>query len=574
MRRFPFAVVVLLAAGVLVPAVAGGVVTASGPDTGPATPETGIVQVVTYSPDPDNESTVELRVEYRAGSDVTGLVLYTPSRSTVVSTTAFERREDGFLYAGDDFEAASATFRVELPRETVDDHWGQGVATREWAVVGGLPGTGYYSDDTEQWAYEDDDRVTRELRVEGDGTAGSRSVVLGNHTVYERDVNGTEVRLVTLPGSPPARPPEEVLDALAFTARTLEVGPRDESLLVVHVPVRSSAVTGTSFSDRRGGQDIWLYSPGWGIENTWLHEYVHTRQTHDLAEDMRWFQEASANYYEKLFALRAGAGDYDTFRDLVGNRTAGGVLAEPDRWQRGTQYVRGQRVLAALDARIGAATDYERSLADVFRLVNEHEGTVALADFIAYVSEVAGTDMDEWIRSHVAGTADVSFVDDPYAYTNPSGDEDPDGDGLADAEERDRGTHPFRADTDDDDLNDSTELDRDTDPTTADTDGDGLVDGRERDVDTDPLVADTDDDGLSDGAEVDEYGTDPTETDTDGDGFTDGGEVAVGTDPTEPTSGVDFWIARVGGLGPAVALVAGGSLVVLGVVVVVWRLRR
>jgi len=31
----------------------------------------------------------------------------------------------------------------------------------------------------------------------------------------------------------------------------------------------------------------------------------------------------------------------------------------------------------------------------------------------------------------------------------------------------------------------------------------------------------------------------------------------------------------VGGLGPAVALVAGGSLVVLGaVVVVVWRLRR
>ena len=109
--------------------------------------------------------------------------------------------------------------------------------------------------------------------------------------------------------------------------------------------------------------------------------------------------------------------------------------------------------------------------------------------------------------------------------TDPDG--DPDGDGLANAEETAHGTDPHHPDTDGDGLNDGAEVHTyDTDPTKPDTDGDGLGDGVEvGTTHTDPTKPDTDGDGLSDGAEVNTHTTDPLVADTDGDGLSDGAEV-------------------------------------------------
>ncbi len=88
---------------------------------------------------------------------------------------------------------------------------------------------------------------------------------------------------------------------------------------------------------------------------------------------------------------------------------------------------------------------------------------------------------------------------------------DTDGDGLADADERNK----YR-----------------TDPVNPDTDGDGLRDGDEvRKYYTDPNNADTDGDGLADGVEVLKHKTNPLNPDTDGDGVKDGAEIDAGTDP-------------------------------------------
>jgi hypothetical protein len=93
---------------------------------------------------------------------------------------------------------------------------------------------------------------------------------------------------------------------------------------------------------------------------------------------------------------------------------------------------------------------------------------------------------------------------------------DPDGDGLANAQEYANRANPNVADSDGDGLNDGQEVTRGTRPTIPDTDGDGLTDG-------DEVVR----------------GTNPVLRDTDGDGLPDGIEVEVGTDPLDPLSGPD-----------------------------------
>ncbi len=107
------------------------------------------------------------------------------------------------------------------------------------------------------------------------------------------------------------------------------------------------------------------------------------------------------------------------------------------------------------------------------------------------------------------------------------GNNDLDGDGLLNDEEKRIGTDPLNPDTDGDGLRDGEEVRTyTTDPLNPDTDGDRLKDGEEvRVYHTDPLKKDTDGDGLGDGDEVLTYHTDPLKPDTDGDGLTDGDEV-------------------------------------------------
>jgi hypothetical protein len=119
-----------------------------------------------------------------------------------------------------------------------------------------------------------------------------------------------------------------------------------------------------------------------------------------------------------------------------------------------------------------------------------------------------------------------------FGNLNQGPNDDPDNDGLTNAEEYKHGTNPLLADTDGDGLTDGEEITLGTNPLNPDTDGDGLSDGDEVHIyGTDPLNPDTDGDGLSDGLEVLVYGTDPLNPDTDGDGVSDGDEVRLGTDP-------------------------------------------
>ncbi len=110
---------------------------------------------------------------------------------------------------------------------------------------------------------------------------------------------------------------------------------------------------------------------------------------------------------------------------------------------------------------------------------------------------------------------------------------DSDGDGLTDGEEAiTYGTNPCSVDTDGDQMPDAWEVEHKLDPLRndggEDPDNDGLPNAGEFLHLADPQNSDTDADGLNDGMEVDTYGTSPTSADTDGDKMPDGWEVANG----------------------------------------------
>lgn len=121
---------------------------------------------------------------------------------------------------------------------------------------------------------------------------------------------------------------------------------------------------------------------------------------------------------------------------------------------------------------------------------------------------------------------------------------DSDNDGLSDSLEIAMGSDPCNPDTDYDGVSDYYELNwLNYDPTVSDSDGngvadkdedpdqDGLTNAEEEHYGTIPICADSDFDGLSDGDEVNVYHTDPLKADTDGDGVPDGMEIAIGSNP-------------------------------------------
>jgi hypothetical protein len=105
--------------------------------------------------------------------------------------------------------------------------------------------------------------------------------------------------------------------------------------------------------------------------------------------------------------------------------------------------------------------------------------------------------------------------------------DDSDGDGLTDDVEQRGWTVTVR-------LLDGTVVRREvtSDIDDEDTDGDGILDFDERHYGADPRNPDTDGDGLTDWQELNRYYSDPTSQDSDGDGFTDGLEALFfGTSP-------------------------------------------
>lgn len=354
--------------------------------------EIDLVQTLSAAPDRPGEIEVELR--FAIPENVVSLTTEVPDGATVTRTNGFDpasgaeyewrgtTREPSITYA------VRANQTVDRAGPIAEDGQYLFVATGEWALVS-RPRT------ATRWSWSGPGvvRLNRTFATAAPGASGERIAYLGPHEVETWTAGGQTFALVVPDASTLEESPDDIASALSEGSETLRVGARESRVFLVAAP---SDVDWAVRGLQTGKADVWVSAdqPFDEPDSVWLHEYVHTRQQFDASEEVGWFYEASAVYYAASIALEADTITFDEFRARLASGEESphhdDVLADPSTWDDAPAYHKGALVAGELDRRIRLATDGERSLQDVFREMNEHEGRVTRDDFLRFVEEAGG----------------------------------------------------------------------------------------------------------------------------------------------------------------------------------------
>ena len=388
---------------------AEGVRSVAPPDDRPAIT---VTQRVALTPDRPESLTVTFRFGLPSNVVRFSVDRLTRSDVTVVSMSGFARRDGTYVW---DEETATPTVTARVPVEGRDAELSTDSATVDagsWAVA-----ETFYTE--ARWRYSEgtsNPAYVGEVEPVGTGAGGDEMAFLGPHEVHERTVDGQTIRLV-VPAATAGVDETAVLDRLAEARRRL--GTDDSPGTVTGI-----ALPGSVETDVAGyalGDAFYVADSGRGDRAvTWVHEYVHTEQ--QFSDDVAWFTEGSAEYLANLLAYRDGRRSFESFhRDTETTVDADTAVAEAES---DAVYARGQRVVAALDQRVRAATDGEESVRAVIERLNRADGPVTTADVEAAAESVAGTSLDAFFGRYVRGTAVPELPDSEGAYRPVAGTDD------------------------------------------------------------------------------------------------------------------------------------------------------
>ncbi|WP_181692001.1 hypothetical protein [Natronomonas sp. LN261] len=323
------------------------------------------------------ESTVELEVRLPDGADVHG-------------GTGFERIDDRtYEWTG---RRADPSLEYEYEGTVHGTHRGREglsfVVAEEWALVR-TPSVGV------SWRSTDpESELVRSNAVDGDGIASTHMAYLGPYTEHTSTASGQAFRLVVPEAADLREEPDDVLAAIEEAAGRLVIGERDPDVFVVAAPTADHTWAPAGLQLGAGG-DMWVRDTErlGTVRNTWVHEYVHTRQRYAATDATRWTIEGMADYYAALLAYEAGDVTYETFRDRL---EAGDDpeyddvrLAEPETWaETRADYDRGAAAFAYLDRRLRAEAD--TSLDAVVAGVNDPERALTQRRFLRAIETAGG----------------------------------------------------------------------------------------------------------------------------------------------------------------------------------------
>lgn len=381
----------------------------------------------------DDRIDVETRVSIP--SSTTDLEITLPEGTEVYETDGFRRIDDRT------YEWTKTTTEPTVRYEYEGTVYGargdrEGyffVVADEWALVR-TPSVGVSWETTDR-----DSTVARNNVVDGEGIASTHMAYLGSYTEYTGAAADQQFRLVVPEAADLREDPEDIIDTLERAAERLEIGERDPEVFVIAAPTAEHTWAPAGVQRGNGG-DMWVRdAERLGTDrDTWIHEYVHTRQRYAATAETRWTIEGAADYYAALLPYEAGDITYEEFRDRLAEGSAEEYadvrLADPETWE-GTDadYDRGMLVAAHLDRRLRA--DADTSLDAVIERTNDPEPELTQRRFLDAIESADGeirADAERYTettepppiatrREHVEafGGADVRYRIDGTAVSGP-----------------------------------------------------------------------------------------------------------------------------------------------------------
>ena len=200
------------------------------------------------------------------------------------------------------------------------------------------------------------------------GYAGAEYVLLGDYELGTAKEDCQRIRIVVPDSVSLPRSPDAYAESLATAGSDLSIGPKYRVVTGFVAPIDTGDRNGMvpELSDENRPAAEFYISPQARLtnpENTWLHEYIHTRQT---TTSKGWVTEGSATYFTARYSVEAGwitPREYDQF--FAQRATSNGT---PDSANiRDPEYIRGAFFL------MGVAEDVEDSnttIENVYQEVN------------------------------------------------------------------------------------------------------------------------------------------------------------------------------------------------------------
>lgn len=364
-------------------------------DAGQYSSHDSIVVTQEYRLTPDQPGRIDIQWHFQIPDRVSDVETQLPPDATNVRTTRFRRADSRIYEWSGDTSTATITFTkaVNVTTNQVGPEATEGrlkfVDAGNWAVIRRQPVTspGY------RYPRGRDPGVTLRNAVAGEGVVGDALVYLGSHETYEQTAHGQQFRLVVPDTADLAADRTEIFESVSDASNSLRIGDRDDSVLMIAAP---TSVPWGVLGLETGSSDFYVLADERTDtpDNTWVHEYVHTRQDLDSSDGMQWFYEGSAEYYAALVTFEQDRIGYDAFRDQLDRGTwrqfSDVRLADPSTWRAtGANYYTGALVAGDIDRRIRLATDGEATLQEVFRRMNREESSVTHSQFLEYVQDAS-----------------------------------------------------------------------------------------------------------------------------------------------------------------------------------------
>jgi hypothetical protein len=353
-----------------------------------------------YRLTPTEPGQVEVQLTFDIPDSVPELTVTNPPPvAQTASENGFERVDEKLHWNEDDqsTRTPSVTFTQSV-NETTDDGRLKFADTGDWALIERPPQANI------EFSYFEDPgqpTVTRTNRTAGEGVSSNAMVYLGPYEMTNRSAHGQEFRLVVPEAATLTEEPGEIFDSVSAAADALRVGDRDETVTMFAAPTSVSwGVAGL----QRGDNAFYAVANRSvdAPDNTWVHEYIHTRQDFETTSETKWVTEASAEYYGAQLTLQQGRIHFDAFADSIGvgadRRFDDVTLAVPNTWHDAANYNKGGLVAGDIDRRIRLATDSETSFQRVFQRLNEHESSITQRQFVQAVERAGGAGVADTAR--------------------------------------------------------------------------------------------------------------------------------------------------------------------------------